>query len=193
MFPTTVWTVIRQAGEADDAALEHFAREYRSPVLAFLRQRGYGEGDAEDLCQDVFLRVLRGGVLSKADRGRGRFRSLLLSVARHAALDRERKQREFAEPELEEQLVDEDATDPEFDREWVLLLSQRALARLEAEGSPYHAVLRGHLDGVSQDRNKLWIARKKLRELLKHEVALTCDSPTAIEAELEYLSQYLAP
>lgn len=188
MFPTTIWTTIREAGANDAEALERFARDYRGPVLRFVAGRGFEGGDAEDLCQDVFLRILNGGVLARADAARGRFRSLLLSVVKHAIADRLRRRGETPEADLEPA-----DRDPDFDREWVLELSERALLRLREEGSPYYQVLREHLEGRPQDRNKLWIARRKLRAFLRHEVALTCSSPAELEGELAYLSGFLRP
>lgn len=188
VFPTTIWTTIREAGEQDHEALERFAEQYRAPVLRYLRRRTRTENEAEDLSQEVFLRVLRGRVLERAEKARGRFRSLLLSVVRHTLQDQLRKRKE--EPSDEIEIVERDE---EFDREWVLEIVERALARLEAEGSPYHGVLRGHLGGEKQDRNKLWIARGKLLAMVRHEVALTCRSHEEIESEVDYLSAFLNP
>lgn len=189
MFPTTIWTTIRQAGANDRDALERVAEGYRAPILRFIAGKGFERGEAEDLTQDVFVRLLAGGVLERADAARGRFRSLLLSVAMHTVQDRWRKRREIpTEPEIE--ILDKD---PGFDREWMVELVERALRRMQQEGSPYHPVLVGHLEGRKQNRNKLWIARKKLVAYLRHEVALTCSSPRELEDELEYLSQFLRP
>ncbi len=65
MFPTTIWTTIRQAGEQDAGALDDFAERYRRPVLEYVQRRGFRGADGDDICQDVFLRVLKGGVLAK--------------------------------------------------------------------------------------------------------------------------------
>ncbi len=188
MFPTTIWTSIRQAGEQDPAALADFGERYRQPVLEFVQGRGFRGADAEDICHDVFLRVLRGGVLAKADRDRGRCSSLLLSVTTHVIQDRQRRRRETPSEEIE-------ATQPEadFDRAWAWHLTERALEALRQEGSPYYDVLRLHLSGQKQDRNKLWIARRKLGALIRREVAYTCASPEDLEEELAYLSRYLRP
>jgi DNA-directed RNA polymerase specialized sigma24 family protein len=79
------------------ARAEVFTR-YRTPVFNFLRNRGLSEHDAEDVAQDVFLRVCREDFLKKLDRNRGKFRSLLLAVTRHVMLNerasRHRKERE---------------------------------------------------------------------------------------------------
>lgn len=189
MFPTTIWTTIRQAGANDRDALEQVAQSYRAPILRFITGKGFDPAEAEDLTQDVFVRLLASGVLERADAARGRFRSLLLSVAVHMVQDRWRKRRELpTDPEIE--ILDKDSG---FDREWMVELVERALRRMQEEGSPYHPVLVGHLDGRKQNRNKLWIARKKLVAYLRHEVALTCSSPRELEDELEYLSQFLRP
>ncbi len=187
MFPTTVWTVIREAGDQDPRALESFASNYRAPVLKYIRGRGLGAGDAEDLCQDVFVRVFGGKVLAKADAAKGRFRSLLLTVVRRVIQDWLRRRR----PEVSLQEFDPADRDPDFDREWVLHLTERALQRLHEKKSPYYAVLKGHLAGESQNRNKLWIARNKLIALIRHEIALTCRSPEEFEEEAAYLSTFL--
>lgn len=185
VYPTTIWTRILEAGAQDTVALEDFGQQYRAPVLEHIRARGFAD-EAEDLCQEVFLRVFQGGVLAKADRKRGRFRSLLRSVTSHVLLDRLRKRRDVPVEELE---VEE--AEPEFDQVWAWHLTEKALERMSAEGSTYYDVLRGHLDGVKQDRNRLWIARRKLTEHIRREVASTCSSQEDFEQELAYLAPYL--
>ncbi len=190
MFPTTIWTTIHQAGEHDAVALQDVAQQYRQPVLEYVRRRGFQGNDAEDICQDVFVRVLQGGVLAKADRQRGRFRSLLLSVTTHVILDRLRKRRETPVEDLE---TESRESEREFNQEWALHLTERALDRMRDEGSPYFDVLQGHLSGQPQNRNKLWIARKKLASQIRREVAYTCATPIDVEQEMAYLSRYLRP
>lgn len=190
MFPTTVWTDIARAGARDQDALDEFARRYRAPVLAFIRRRGLSEAEAEDACQDAFVRVLKGDVLARADAQRGRFRALLLTIVRRTLLDRARKEARQGELPLEHDPPSDDR-DPDFDRAWVLHLAERAMERLREEGSGYHDVLRAHLAGEPQDRQKLWIARKKLIAKIRHEVAMTCDSHEEFEEEVAYLSQFL--
>ncbi|MFO0981951.1 MAG: sigma factor [Planctomycetota bacterium] len=187
-FPTTIWTTIREAGRNDPQALERFARQYQAAVLRFVRAKGFRGADADDVCQDVFVRLLSGSVLQRATQERGRFRGLLRSVAWHVIQDRWRQRRD-----VPSEVIDPPASDPDFDREWVLELTERALGRLRAAGSGYYEVLRDHLHGQPQDRNKLWIARGKLIALIKHEVALTCASPSELADELSHLAPYLRP
>jgi RNA polymerase sigma factor (sigma-70 family) len=188
MFPTTVWTTIKKAGESDPDSLDHFASRYRQPVLRFIQSRGYAAADAEDLCQDVFARILTGGVLEKADAARGRFRGLILTIAVRVIQDRRRKKTETPVEDPEEPIEDRD---PDFDQGWVLYLAERAMRRLRESGSPYFEVLRGHLEGEPQARNRLWIARKKLSALIRDEVRFTCVGEEQFEDEMAYLARYL--
>lgn len=189
MFPTTVWTTIRRAGDSDSAAWERFASRYRPAVRAFLMQRRYSEAEADDIVQDVFVRLLGSPVLSGADPSKGRFRSLLLAVTRHALADRARKRREptFETIEVAQRAERDDA----FDRAWVLHLSHVAIEKLREEGSPYYEVLAGHIAGLPQERRRLWIARRKLISLIRHEIAMTCASHEEFEQEAAYLSRFL--
>ena len=69
-------------------ALELFER-HRSALRAYLRL-ATGSGDvAEDLAQDVYLRVVRGEATYQA---RGKERAWLFSIARHLVIDHFRRQ-----------------------------------------------------------------------------------------------------
>jgi len=183
-----MWTVIHRAGAADQTALEDFAARYREPVAAYLARKGLARDDAEDVCHDVFLRVLQGGVLTRANPDRGRFRSLLLTVATRVAIDRSRKR---TVPVLDD--LEPVEHEPDFDQAWALHLTERAIARLREQNSRYYEVLAAHLDGERQDRQKLWIARRKLAALVRREVAMTCATERDFEEELAYLARYLRP
>jgi DNA-directed RNA polymerase specialized sigma24 family protein len=188
VFPTTVWDVVQAAGARDPGALEQFAREYRAPVIAFIQRRGVAVDIAEDLCHDVFLRVLTGGVLLKADVRRGTFRSLLCTVTVRVVQDWRRRQREA--PGDDRDLA---APVPDFNRAWAVHLTERALRVLKRDSPRAYAVVRDHLAGHKQNRNKLWIARRKLISLVRREIALTCRSRDEVEREMAVLGPYLRP
>jgi len=89
-FATTRWSLIldaRTGPEAGRVALEQICRDYRLPVLSYVRRHGYANADAEDLTQDFFARLLEQGWHARADPSRGRFRSYLLSALRHFLSD----------------------------------------------------------------------------------------------------------
>lgn len=185
-----MWSTIRRAGCRDDAALQRFADRYRPVVGEFARRKGLVAGDAEDVAQEVFLRLLKGEVLAGADPEKGRFRSLLLTITTRVMIDRHRRRRELTLDELP-QVSAPPGDDEEFDRLWALQLVEAALAQLEQEGSPYYTVLREHLAGAKQDRQRLWLARRKLVARIRHEIAATCGSHGDFERELAHLSRFL--
>lgn len=144
----TRWTLIGAARSGDADAQQRFYERYHGPVLAYLRRRGAGS-DAEDLTQEVFLRLFAGGVLNRATQSGGRFRSLLFAVTRHVLADSARKgaarkrgggldlrslgDLEVAAPEPEE---------ASFAQEWLAHLVERSLERLAREHPNYHEALR---------------------------------------------------
>lgn len=129
-------------------ALTALCESYWYPLYAFLRSRGHPAQDAEDLTQAFFAQLLEKRTLRHADRGRGRFRSFLLtSLTNFAANERDKQAAqkrgggvpaislEFENAEGRFQL--EPATDetPEkiFDKRWAITLLDRVFARLTAE------------------------------------------------------------
>lgn len=145
-FQSTLWTVIRDAGRGEERALREFVLKYRAPVAAYIARRGWAR-DAEDLAQEVFLRLVQDGVLAKADPSKGRFRSLLLAVTRHVVghhVERERAQKRGGGQvgSLEGIDVARPEADEPFDREWVAHLLEVALARLAREHENYHEAIR---------------------------------------------------
>ena len=87
VFATTHWSVVLAAGQSADAqaseALEQLCRAYWYPLYAYVRRRGHGPEDAQDLAQEFFALFLRKEYFRLADRSRGRFRTFLLHALEH--------------------------------------------------------------------------------------------------------------
>jgi RNA polymerase sigma factor (sigma-70 family) len=85
-FNTTRWSVVLACADsgiesaASRDALSELCKTYWRPIFAYICRRGYSTQDAEDLTQDFFTSLLQGPLLQRADRDRGRFRSLLLKA-----------------------------------------------------------------------------------------------------------------
>jgi DNA-directed RNA polymerase specialized sigma24 family protein len=86
-FLTTQWGLVAVASAEGSvearAALEELYRLYCYPIYAFIRRRGHGRQDAQDLTQDFFVHLLEKGTLGRADPERGRFRNFLLGALEH--------------------------------------------------------------------------------------------------------------
>jgi DNA-directed RNA polymerase specialized sigma24 family protein len=86
-FETTNWSLILQANaDSSAAAREGLARLfalYWPPVYAFVRRKGHGAEDAEDLTQAYFARFFEKDYLGDFRPEAGRFRTFLLASVSH--------------------------------------------------------------------------------------------------------------
>jgi RNA polymerase sigma factor (sigma-70 family) len=139
----TCWTLIRGAADGDPAARDRFARVYQPVVAAYLAARWRGR-PTDDAVQDVFVECFRaGGILEKADPGRGGgFRAFLLGAARNVARRHVARPRPAAElpPDLP---ADDTGPEQAFDRAWArALLKEAARAQERAAAGAGPAAVR---------------------------------------------------
>jgi RNA polymerase sigma-70 factor (ECF subfamily) len=163
-MPSTMWTTILQFHRDPERVKDFVVRRYRQPVAEFVRRQGLKEEDAEDLTQEVFLRVCQENFLKKADQIRGKFRTVLLAVTKHvidswrrhelAGIRDRRRQVSLEGLTLPEELP----TDPEFDRLWVQNLMAQAMERLKDD--PGTEALKLQLEGLSYQEISDRLGRK---------------------------------
>ena len=151
-FATTHWSVVVAAGDSSAPvardALEKLFGTYWYPLYAYIRRRGFGAHDAEDLTQAFFAWLLQSRHLRLADSELGKFRSFLLIRLKHYLSDERKKghaqKRGGGQPiiSLNAQLAEdryglEPVTEltPEriFERRWALAVLERSVARLREE------------------------------------------------------------
>jgi len=151
-FASTHWSVVLAASHSDStrqaAALEQLCRTYWYPLYLFVRRRGNGPEDAQDLTQEFFARLLEKRWLEGVEKNGSRFRSFLLNALngflanqydRASAAKRggNRQILSLDAGQAERRYLLEPATNetPEkvFDRRWALTVLDRALTRLKEE------------------------------------------------------------
>jgi len=151
-FTTTHWSVVLAAGQDSSPnardALEQLCRSYWYPLYAYVRRRGYGREDAQDLTQSFFARLLEKDYLGLADRQRGKFRTFLLTALQRFLADEWDRARRLkrgggqttisfdalsAEERYKLEPVDAFDASRLFERRWATTLVEHALARLERE------------------------------------------------------------
>jgi RNA polymerase sigma-70 factor (ECF subfamily) len=152
IFATTHWSVVLAAGgdssPAAREALERLCRSYWFPLYGYVRSKGFGPHDAEDLTQEFFTKFLASDALRMVSQERGRFRAFLLASLNHFLAnewDRLRAQKRgsgqrtlsFDAASAEERLLIEPAThltpDLLYERRWAVALLDTVLGRLRAE------------------------------------------------------------
>lgn len=148
MFHTTRWSIVigaKSDSEDGRAALDTLCRTYRSPVLAYLRARGYPPSDSEDLAQSFFERLLLRRSHATADPGHGRFRAFLLTALKRFLINEHEREHAYKrgggrvivalDPEID--IPDIHASSPEetFERDYALTVIAQALERLRTEAA----------------------------------------------------------
>lgn len=213
-FPTTFWSTM---AERPDRARQELFTRYRAPVFNYILNQGYSESDADDLTQEVFLRISREEFLRKADRARGKFRSLVLAVTRHVlSKERSRRSRQKAASLEQEDLDDsvpaaaaDEPEDQRFNILWIQNLVNLALERLMQETRPdgpryYDALVLSQFQGLSYEevarrlgvrvgdiKNWVHYGKKKLKGHLVHHVRTTSSSEAGFGEELAFVRDFL--
>lgn len=223
-FPTTQWTLLAHAALEDESsarqALGELCHRYWKPLHQFIRARGHGEEDAQDLTQAFIVHLLEHSTLKRADRTQGRFRSFLLgALKRFLADERDRRHAQkrgegavhVATDEAQIEAADSQ-TEISFDREWALIILENALTLLQTEwegGNPGgFNVLRQFLPGsivcptyeqaaqqvgktLPAFKSELHRMRQRFRALVRQEIAATVSAPHEIEEEMQHLQRIL--
>lgn len=180
MMDRNDWECIGRAQQGDQPAFAEMIRRYQRPVLRFCARMTGSAEDAEDIAQEVFIRLYRS--LDRLTPQSG-FSTVLFCIARNAALNhlrgRARQARKLAaygdalsraktsgpcppkglrEQELQQQLEEAiQQLDPEY---------REALLLRVFEGFDYAAI--GKIVGcpIGTVRSRLARAREQLRQLL---------------------------
>lgn len=140
---STSWDLIRGAAAGDADARRHFAERYEAVARAYLHERWRQDPlrhEVADAVQEVFIDCLRqGGVLQRADPGRGDFRGFLFGVTRMVALRFERSRarcRAHQVDAFEAMPADDTAASRQFDREWARSTMRLAMRSFASEADP---------------------------------------------------------
>ena len=93
LFVSTRWTLVLKAGDSATtsahalSALSELCQIYWRPLYVFLRKKGYGREDAQDLTQGFFAHLIETRGYARADPSKGRFRAFLLAALKNFIAD----------------------------------------------------------------------------------------------------------
>ena len=148
-FATTRWTVVLAARHTSRAesrqALETLCVTYWHPLYFFVRRKGHGAEEAEDLIQGFFLKILEKGILWAVQRERGKFRTFLLTALERYLSNEHRKANalkrgggqvplsldfESAEEQYRIEVADGETPETLFARQWAQTLLDQAFTEV---------------------------------------------------------------
>lgn len=151
-FATTRWSLILSAKTPESPesrqAMATLCEAYWYPLYAYLRRHGHDSGEAADLTQGFFTRMLEKNTIERITPDTGRFRSFLITALKHFVAnerDRARAQKRgggqqvlsldfhSAESQYALEPVDERSPDRMFERIWAHTVLNHTMERLEAE------------------------------------------------------------
>jgi RNA polymerase sigma-70 factor, ECF subfamily len=175
-IPMDIEALADAAAAGDVDAFERLVREHQSRVLNVAYRMLNDAHDAEDVCQDVFVKAFR--ALPRL-RDRSQFSAWLLKITANCSRDYLRRRRRRGEVPLEEvstPIIDERHTESEGARDTERIV-QRLLMGLpekhrivivlrDIEGMSYEEMARVLVCTVSSVKNRLHRARRVFRERL---------------------------
>jgi RNA polymerase sigma-70 factor (ECF subfamily) len=106
---------------ANEHAWDRLFKRFRQPIVAFSRQMGLTEAQAEDAAQETLLAFGEAYKAGKYDRGKGRLSKWLFGIAYRQSLGSRRqqaRQEQGCSTTILTQLKDEDSATLVWEREW---------------------------------------------------------------------------
>lgn len=174
--------LMKRAADGDDAAFESLVREFERPVFALAMQSTQNREDAEDITQEVFMKIWR----SRGDfRGDCSVATWFFRIARNTindSLRRRTKHQSISLTDDDSEETDIPTTDDDpaesYERKERIKAVRRAIRELSAEhrelillrdmnGLSYKEIT--ELTGLDEGtvKSRLFRARNNLREILK--------------------------
>jgi RNA polymerase sigma-70 factor (ECF subfamily) len=151
-FTTTHWSVVLAAGHGvgEDCAraLERLCQTYWRPLYLYVRRRGHGPDDAQDLTQEFFRAFLERNAVERADRARGRFRTFLLASLQNFLAKEWRRataakrgggqpllslDTDSAEAQYRTGRVEELTPERAYEKSWAVATLEEAMVNLQSE------------------------------------------------------------
>lgn len=151
-FRSTLWTVVLKAKDLTSpdrkGALESLIKAYWKPLYLFIRRKGNDREASKDIAQGFFTALLEKNYLKHVERGRGKFRTFLLTALERYMADEYDKETakkrgggrtflsldfEQAESQLGARIASKEAADEIYNRDWTLRVLAQALKTVREE------------------------------------------------------------
>ena len=182
---TTRSSVLKAVADTENAAAwQRLFDLYAGLVFSIARSKGLNEEEADDVVQDVFIRLAEFLPTFEYSRMKGRFRSYLVNLVYNLIIDKWRiHQREDERMKAyKDEVVNMPSAEKDFvEREWQEAALEEALRRIKSEVRPEHyaAFVASAVEGQDTEtvmrlynlsRDNLYQIRKRLTAKLRETV-----------------------
>jgi RNA polymerase sigma-70 factor (ECF subfamily) len=155
--------MLRYADEGDVDAFEELVSRHEKPLLHFIRKKCRHSGEAEELLQETFLRVVR----SAPDyEPKAKFTTWVYTIARNLCIDRARKKKGHTEMSLDKPIGDDPDGDTFVDQ---MADEQADSASVDHDRKRFRKKLAEALDALPDKQREVFTLREfsglKYREI----------------------------
>ena len=168
--------------DGDEGAFEVLYRRYERPILSFVYRMTNSTSDAEDLCQETFLRVVRA---KRRYRANGKFKTWLFRVALNLCRDRMRRMKFRSHGSLDNPEISQDGEDNRPDKG---IFDPSPDPAKRAEKEEMKSLVRQAFTALTQDQRTAVILRQ-YHALKFQEIAEIMKFPVGTVKSLNYRGQ----
>ena len=158
--------------DGDEGAFEILYRRYEKPVLSFIYRMTNSTSDAEDLCQETFLKVVRA---KRRYRTNGKFKTWLFRVALNLCRDRMRRMKFRSNSSLDAPVSCRDCEDANM---WQTVLDSSSDPAKRAETDEMKRLVQQAFSGLTENQRTVVILRQyhalkfsEIAEIMKRPLA----------------------
>lgn len=169
--------------QGDSAAFRVLLERHRGGVYNFVLRHVGNQTVAEDLLQDVFLRVVQGAHRYKLE---SKFTTWLYTIARNLCVDRARKMRFRRHKSLDQPAGSDDAP-PLGDR----VADTRAATDREAIGSELQVRLASAIDSLRDEQREVFLMREYANLPFKEIADIVGVPENTVKSRMRYALEHL--
>lgn len=172
--------MLRYADEGDGDAFEILVSRHEKPVFNFILKRCGRRGEAEELLQETFLRVVRS---SENYEPKAKFTTWLYTIARNLCIDLARKKKGHTEMSLDKPIGDNPDDDTFVDQ---MADDDASAASVDHDRKAFRRKLQDALDELPDKQREVFILRE-ISGLKYREIAEVVDAavPT-VKSRMRY-------
>ena len=166
-------------GDGDEGAFEILYRRYERPVLSFIYRMVTSAADAEDLCQETFLKVVRA---KKRYQANGKFKTWLFRIALNLCRDRIRRMKFRSNISLDAPVFSQDCENTEIGQ---VISDPSSDPARHAETDEMRGLVQQAFTGLTEDQRTVVILRQ-YHALKFPEIAEIMKCPVGTAKSLNY-------